>query len=91
MDGAHHMIAEAYERLPELSRIFADRGHAGAKVKNAMAAVDGASIEIVKCAPRVTIFVVMTMRAVVEHAFAWGGRCRRLAKDWEWRCSDGRV
>jgi putative transposase len=28
-------------------------------------------------------FVLLQRRWVVERTFAWPGRCRRLAKDWE--------
>jgi len=44
---------------------------------------EGPTIEIVKRPPGVTGFVVIALRWVVERTFAWFGRCRRLAKDWE--------
>jgi len=48
-----------------------------------MADIDGPAIEIVKRPNGVTGFVVIARRWVVERTFAWLGRCRRLAKDWE--------
>lgn len=41
------------------------------------------AIEIVRRPNRATGFVVIARRWVVERTFAWLGRCRRLAKDWE--------
>jgi transposase len=32
---------------------------------------------------KATGFVVIARRWVIERTFAWLGRCRRLAKDWE--------
>ena len=43
----------------------------------------GKGVEIVKRSDRVKGFVVLPKRWVVERTFAWLGRCRRLAKDWE--------
>ena len=40
-------------------------------------------IEIVKRSDHAKGFVVLPRRWVVERTFAWLGRCRRLAKDWE--------
>ena len=39
--------------------------------------------EIVKRSDRVTGFVVLPKRWIVERSIAWLNRCRRLAKDWE--------
>jgi transposase len=41
------------------------------------------TIEIVKRSDTAKGFVVLPRRWVVERTFAWLGRCRRLAKDWE--------
>lgn len=82
-DGAPGVIAQACESFPDLVHIFADGGYAGDKLKDALAAVDGPSIEIVRRPPGVTGFVVVARRWVVERTFSWLGRCRRLAKDWE--------
>ena len=40
-------------------------------------------LEIVKRPNAAVGFVVIARRWVVERTFAWLGRCRRLAKDWE--------
>lgn len=42
-----------------------------------------AVVEIVKRSDAAKGFVVLLRRWVVERTFAWLGRCRRLAKDWE--------
>ncbi len=41
------------------------------------------AIKIVRRPDKAAGFVVITRRWVVERTFAWLGRCRRLAKDWE--------
>jgi transposase len=82
-DGAPDVIAQACESFPTVTHVFADGGYAGDKLKNALNATNGPQIEIVKRPPGVTGFVVIARRWVVERTFAWLGRCRRLAKDWE--------
>lgn len=82
-DGAPGVIAQACESFPTLVHVFADGGYAGDKLKDALAATHGPEIEIVKRPPGATGFVVIARRWVVERTFAWLGRCRRLAKDWE--------
>ena len=41
------------------------------------------NVEIVKRSDHAKGFIVLPKRWVVERTFAWLGRCRRLAKDWE--------
>ncbi len=82
-DGAPDVITQARESFPTLAHIFADGGYAGAKLQNALKETSGPTVEIVRRPPSVTGFVVIARRWVVERTFAWLGRCRRLAKDWE--------
>jgi putative transposase len=44
---------------------------------------DDWTVEIIKRSDTAKGFEVLPHRWVVERAFAWLGRCRRLAKDWE--------
>lgn len=82
-DGGPDVVRDACESFPTLVHIFADGGYSGDGVRDAMKAFDGPEIEIVRRPPGVTGFVVIARRWVVERTFAWLGRCRRLAKDWE--------
>ncbi len=82
-DGAPNVIADTKESFPTLAHLFADGGYAGEKLETAMQNMDGPTIEIVKRPDGVKGFVVIARRWVVERSFAWFGRCRRLAKDWE--------
>jgi transposase len=82
-DGAPYAIKMALESHPSITHIFADGGYAGDKLRDAMTAIQGPDIEIVRRPSGVTGFVVIARRWVVERTFAWLGRCRRLAKDWE--------
>ena len=82
-DGAPDVIADTMESFPTLAHLFADGGYGGDKLENALQSMDGPTIEIVKRPNGATGFVVIARRWVVERTFAWLGRCRRLAKDWE--------
>lgn len=66
-----------------LRHIFADGGYAGPKLKSALQKIAAFTLEIVKRTDKAKGFVVLPRRWVMERTFAWLGRCRRLAKDWE--------
>lgn len=82
-DGAPIVVADTKESFPSLAHLFADGGYAGEKLKAALQDMDGPAIEIVKRPDGAKGFVLIARRWVVERTFAWLGRCRRLAKDWE--------
>lgn len=82
-DGAPRVVANAKESYPTLARLFADGGYAGEKLETTLHDMNGPTIEIVKRPDGAKGFVVIARRRVVERTFAWLGRCRRLAKDWE--------
>lgn len=82
-DGAKAVIEMALESYPTLTHIFADSGYSGDTLRDAMADIEGPTIEVIRRPNGVTGFVVIARRWVVERTFAWLGRCRRLAKDWE--------
>ena len=82
-DGAPEVIKALRFRFPWLRHIFADGGYAGPKLIGALTDLGDWTIEIVKRSDTAEGFVVLPRRWVVERTFAWLGRCRRLAKDWE--------
>ncbi len=82
-DGAPYLIADTKQTFPTLAHLFADSGYAGDKLEAAVQDMDGPTIEIVRRPDGAKGFVVIARRWVVERTFAWLGRCRRLAKDWE--------
>lgn len=82
-DGAPAVLKTIRRRFPWLRHIFADGGYAGKKLTAAMRGHGQWTIEIVKRSDTAKGFVVLPRRWVVERTFAWLGRCRRLAKDWE--------
>jgi putative transposase len=63
--------------------VFADGGYAGPKLGAALKGHGDWTIEIIKRSDTAKGFEVLPRRWVVERTFAWLGRCRRLAKDWE--------
>jgi transposase len=82
-DGAVDVLKAIRHRFPWLRHIFADGGYAGDKLKDALATMGNWTIEIIKRSDTAKGFVLLPRRWVVERTFAWLGRCRRLAKDWE--------
>ena len=82
-DGAVDLIKAIRHRFPWLRHLFADSAYAGDKLASASAGLGQWTLEIVKRPSTANGFVVLARRWVVERSFAWLGRCRRLAKDWE--------
>ena len=82
-DGAVDVLKAVPQRFPWLRHVFADGGYAGDKPRDAIAGSGQWTIEIIKRSDKANGFKVLPRRWVVERTFAWLGRCRRLAKDWE--------
>jgi len=82
-DGAPAVLKAARFRFPWLRHVFADGGYAGDKLRQALKGSGEWVIEIIRRSDRAKGFEVLPRRWVVERTFAWLGRCRRLAKDWE--------
>jgi transposase len=82
-DGAVDVLAAVRRRFPWLRHIFADGGYAGMKLRDALARMGTWTVEIIKRSDTAKGFHVLPRRWVVERTFAWLGRCRRLAKDWD--------
>lgn len=82
-DGAVDVLKAVRFRFPWLRHVFADGGYAGEKLRDALASMGNWTVEIIKRSDHAKGFHVLPRRWVVERTFAWLGRCRRLAKDWE--------
>ena len=74
------MLGRSFRRL---RHIFADRVYRGPKLLNALADLGKWTIEIVTRSQSFGAFKPEPRRWVVERTFAWFGRNRRLAKDFE--------
>lgn len=82
-DGAPEVLEKVRRSHPWLRHIFADGGYAGPKLTAALREIGNWSVEIVKRSDTAQGFEVIPRRWVVERTFAWLGRNRRLAKDFE--------
>ncbi|MGH6915377.1 MAG: IS5 family transposase [Geminicoccales bacterium] len=81
-DGFALLVHKIRRRLPWLRHLFADGGYRGVSAAGA-AAQAHVRLEIVNRAPATRGFEVLPRRWVIERSFAWLGRNRRLAKDFE--------
>ena len=78
-DGGGPLLYASRRIFPFIQRVFADSGYAGEKVAKATLI----AVEIVRKNPDQVGFAVQPRRWIVERFFAWIGRNRRLAKDFE--------
>jgi putative transposase len=81
--GAVPLLARLRAKFPKLQHIFADRVYRGDRLRNAIAEFGRWTIEIVTRSERIGKFKPEPKRWVIERTFAWFGRNRRLAKDFE--------
>jgi transposase len=83
-DGGVLLITTLFGMFPFLLKLYADGGYQGPQFQSALKRVlSRVEVEIVKRSDKAKVFVVLPKRWIVERTFAWLGRCRRLAKDWE--------
>ena len=78
-DGAVPLLKASRSRHPFVAKAFADSAYNSERVANATS-ID---VQIVRKIANQTGFVIHPRRWVVERTFAWLGRNRRLAKDFE--------
>jgi putative transposase len=81
--GAVPLLRIIGRMFPKLRHLFADRVYRGPKLLDAVADLGKWTIEIVTRSQSVGTFKAEPRRWVVERTFAWFGRNRRLAKDFE--------
>jgi putative transposase len=77
------LLKAARRAFRRLRHLFADRVYRGPKLLNAISEVGRWTIEIVTRTESVGTFKPEKRRWVIERTFAWLGRNRRLAKDFE--------
>ena len=69
--------------FPWLRHVFADGGYAGPKLAQALSKLGTWTLQIVEHSDAARGFGLLPRRSVAERTFAWLGRNRRLAKDFE--------
>jgi len=83
-DAATQVLPAAAKEFPTLTKVWADGGYQGPRVKSAGVKAN-LDVEIVKRSDSMKGFVVLPRRWVVERTNGWISRDRALAKDYERR------
>ena len=81
--GAVPLLGSLRTIFPKLRHVFADRVYRGDQLRRAATQFGRWKIQIVTRSERVGTFKPEPKRWVIERTFAWLGRNRRLAKDFE--------
>jgi putative transposase len=84
-DGARLVLEPLRDSWLGIRRIWADGGYAGELVRwvSGLRTHLGVELEIVRRSDTAKGFEVLPKRWIVERTLGWLGRCRRLAKDFE--------
>ena len=82
-DGAPSVLTSIRASFPWLRHVFADGGYGGEKLETPLYGKGNWTFEIIKRSDTAKGFEVLPRRWVVQRSFAWFGRNRRLAKDFE--------
>lgn len=80
------MVRKNKRNLSKVKNALVDGGYTGEPFANAIKALLGASVEVVK-RNELHTFKVIPKRWVVERSFAWLEKCRRLWKNCERKLS----
>jgi putative transposase len=80
--GAVPVLTRLKSRFPKVQLVWADSAYAGPQLAERFDALGSWQLVIVRKRPGQG-FSVLPKRWIVERSFAWIGRCRRLAKDFE--------
>ncbi len=83
-EGAKQLLGDCKGDFPRLRKIWADGQYTGWLIDWASETLD-ICLEIVLRSDDVSGFEVLPRRWVVERTFAWLGRYKRLAKDYEFK------
>ncbi len=83
-DGAPDVIVDLLNKARGVSKVFADGGYRGSRLRDRLKDLTLPDILEIVGKPKETAgFTVIRRRWVVARTFAWMGRCRRLARDFE--------